>query len=280
VNNRAVLLIVLVALLALLLLACSLGGIGVARVTATPTKTPRALFTATLTAAPMALPSATPLPADTPVPPTATPLPTDPPTIAPPTATTIPPTDLPLPTATTIPPTDLPLPTDTPIPPAQTLPPPTNTPRPAATRTPAPPTNTPQPAVDFKVKEIAAFEDGSLTASGAHNIYFLVIDAGGAPLDGIILEEVNNQPPVQVTSGDKGPGKAEFTMWAADYRFRVAANTGGETLSSETTHVLSILYEHAVWDDLIRGGICADEASCRAMGPLHFSYNVTFQRTW
>ena len=29
-----------------------------------------------------------------------------------------------------------------------------------------------------------------------------------------------------------------------------------------------------------RGGICTDEASCRAMGPMHFSYNVTFQRTW
>jgi outer membrane biosynthesis protein TonB len=267
VKNRAVLLIVLVPLLALLLLACSLGGVGAARVTATPTKTPRALFTATLTAAPVVLPSDTPAPANTPVPPTATPLPTDPPTIAPP-------------TATTIPPTDLPLPTDTPIPPTQTQPPPTNTPRPAATRTPAPPTNTPQPTVDFKVKEIVAFEDGSLMASGAHNIYFQVIDAAGAALDGIILEEVNNQPPVQVTSGDKGPGKAEFTMWAADYRFRIVGNTTGEALSSETTHVLSILFEHAVWDDLIRGGICADEASCRNMGSMHFSYNVTFQRTW
>jgi outer membrane biosynthesis protein TonB len=267
VNSRAILLIALVALLALLLLACSLGGVGAARVTATPTKTPRALFTATLTAVPVVLPSHTPLPADTAAPPTATPLPTDPPTLAPPTATTIPPTE---------PPT----PSDTPIPPTQTRPPPTNTPKPAATRTPAPPTNTPQPAVDFKVKEIVAFEDGSLTASGAHNIYFQVIDATGAPLDGIILEEANNQPPVQVTSGDKGPGKAEFTMWAADYRFKVVGNTGGDSLSSETTHVLSILFEHAVWDDLIRGGICTDEVSCRAMGPLHFSYNVAFQRTW
>jgi hypothetical protein len=267
VKNRAVLLIVLVALVALLLLACSLGGLGVARVTPTPTKTPRALFTATLTAAPVVLPSATTAPTDTPLPPTATAPPTDPPTHAPS-------------TATTLPPTDLPLPTDTPVPPTQTLPPPTNTSRPPVTNTPAPPTNVPQPTVDFTVNEIVAFEDGSLTSSGAHNIYFQVIDAAGAPLDGIILEEVNNQPPVQVTSGDKGPGKAEFTMWAADYRFEVVGNTGGETLSSETTHVLSILYEHAVWDDLIRGGICTDESSCRAMGPLHFSYNVTFQRTW
>jgi hypothetical protein len=267
VKNRAVLLIVLVALLALLLLACSMAGAGVARVTATPTKTQRALFTATLTSVPVVLPSDTPLPPDTPVPPTATPPATDPPTVAPP-------------TATTAPPTDLPLPTDTPIPATQTLPPPTSTSLPAATKTPVPPTDTPQPAVDFKVKEIVAFEDGSLTASGAHNIYFQVLDAAGAPLDGIILEEVNNQPAVQVISGDKGPGKAEFTMWAADYRFRVVGDTGGNNFSSETTHVLSIVWQHAVWDDLIRGGICVNETSCRDMGPLHFSYNVTFQRTW
>ncbi len=266
-KNRAVLLIVLVALVALLQLACSLGGLGVARVTPTPTKTPRTLFTATLTAAPVVLPSHTPPPTDTPVPPTATPLPTDPPTLEPPTATTVPPTDLP------------PV-TDTSTPPTSTLPPPTNTSRPPATSTPAPPTNTPQPAVHFKVKEIVAFEDGSLTFTGLRNIYFQVIDAAGAPLDGIILEEVNNQPPVQVTSGEKGPGKAEFTMWAADYRFKVTGNTGGEAFSSETTHALSIVFEHAVWDDLIRGSICADEASCRALGQIHYSYNVTFQRSW
>ena len=129
------------------------------------------------------------------------------------------------------------------------------------------------------VKEIVAFEDGSLTASGLHNVYITVLDAGGAPMDGIVVEEGNNQPTVQLVSGDKGPGKAEFTMWAADYAFRVVGDTAGNAFSSETTHVLSILFEHAVWDDLIRGGICSDPASCRAMGPLHFSYNLTFQRT-
>ena len=76
------------------------------------------------------------------------------------------------------------------------------------------------------------------------------------------------QPGEEVTTGNKGPGKTEFTMWAADYRFKVAGNAGGNTFSSETTHVLSIVFEHAVWDDLIRGGICSDEASCRAMGPM------------
>ena len=113
-----------------------------------------------------------------------------------------------------------------------------------------------------------------------NNIYFTVIDAGGAPIDGIILKDTNNQPGEEVTTGNKGPGKTEFTMWAADYRFKVIGNVSGRTFTSDTTHVLSVLHGHAVWDDLIRGGICSDPAACEAMGSIHYSYNVTFQRTW
>jgi len=255
------------AALFLALSSCGVGGGDVAGVQATPARTVRPVFTSTNTATATARPSDTPLPTETPVP-----------------------------TETPLPPSDTPLPTDTPVSEAATdmptaLPSPTAPPPPAATTAPQPqPTNPPPPPtatatakppqVDFRVAEIVAFEDGSLMASGLHNIYFTVLDANGTPLDGVILEEVNNQPPLQVTTGDKGPGKTEFTMWAADYRFKVVGNTGGQALSSETTHVLSILFEHGVWADLIRGGICTDEAACRAMGSMHYSYNVTFRRTW
>lgn len=260
-TKRLFLLAGLIALLLGVLLGCGGGGES-ARVTATPTKTPRPLFTATYT------PTATPLPTDTPAPtttpaPTNTPLPTNTPVIV--TAT---------PTLTET----LPSVTDAPLPPTDT-PQPTQPTKPAATKTPIPPTSTPQPSVDFKVKEIVAFEDGSLTQTGFHNVYLTVLDAAGAPLDGMIIEEISNQPPIQVTSGDKGPGKAEFTMYAGDYRFKVVGSTGGLTFSSEPTHILSVVFGHPVYDDLIRGGICADEAACRALGPMHYSYNVTFQKT-
>ena len=268
-RNRALLFGGLIIALALALMGCSLGPIGAARITATPTKTARPLFTATLTPTASTVPTQTLLPTVTPVPATDTPAST---------ATPMP-TETPLPTDTLVP-TDVPLPTDTAVPPTDTPAPPTNTPQPAATNTPAPPTATPQPKLDFKVQEIVAFEDGSLTKSGLHNVYLKVVDAGGAPLDGIILEELNNQPPEQITTGNKGPGKTEYTMWAGDYRFKVVGNTGGESFTSEETHVLSISFGHQVWDDLVRGGICSDEAACKAMGPMHFSYNVTFQRTW
>lgn len=278
-EKRALVLIGLVALAVLVLLGCTMGGRS-ARITPTPTKTRLPLFTATLTPPP----TPTLLPSDTPLPPTEALQATDtpiPPTATPPLATDTPPANTPVSPTEAPQVTDMPVPpTATPIPPTATPAPPTDTPPPPPTNTPVPPTNTPKPQVDFRVKEIVAFEDGSLTSSGRHNIYFTVVDAGGAPIDGVILEEVNNQPPTQVVTGDKGPGKTEFIMWAADYRFKVVGHVNGNTFSSETTHVLSILYEHGVWDDLIRGGICADEASCRDMGPLHYSYNVTFQRTW
>jgi hypothetical protein len=188
-------------------------------------------------------------------------------------------TDPPLPTDTLVSPT-VALPTDTSLPPTSTPALPADTPVPQPTSPPLSPTNTPKPQVDFRVKEIVAFEDGSLTATGLHNIYFTVIDANGAPMDGVMLRDVNNQPGEEVITGNKGSGKTEFTMWAADYRFQVAGNVNGNSYTSETTHVLSVLFGHAVWDDLIRGGICADAASCEALGPIHYSYNVTFQRTW
>jgi hypothetical protein len=250
-----------IMLASLVALGCSAGRGDSSRITPTPTKTPRPPVTSTWkstdTVTPLPTHTATPVPpTDTPLPPTSTPIP--------PTETLLPPTW----TATSEPTFTL------------TLPPPTSTPRPTTTSTRAPATKTPTPNVQFIVAEVLAFEDGSLGSSGLHNIYFTVIDANGAPIDGIVLEEVNNQPSSQVVSGDKGPGKAEFTMWAADYRFKVARNTGGQTFASETTHILSIVFGHAVWDDLIRGGICSEPAACEAMGSLHFSYNVTFRRTW
>ena len=65
-----------IALLALVLLSCTLGD-RAARITPTPTKTLRPLFTATYT------PTATLLPTDTPLPPTATPVPPPAPTSRP-----------------------------------------------------------------------------------------------------------------------------------------------------------------------------------------------------
>jgi hypothetical protein len=255
----------------LLLLGCTLSQGPSAHVTATPTKTPRPVFTATFTPEPTATPTNTPLPTDTPIPPTDTPVPTDTPA----------PTDTPLPTDTPaaspapVEPTLAPPPTNTSAPAA-----PSNTPRPAATNTPAPPTNTPRPKLDFVIQNLTPFVDGSIQESGFHNIYFTVLDAGGQPLDNVILADVNNQSQNQVISGTKGPGKTEFTMVYATYNFAVVGDTGGRAYTSEATHKLSMIPGNYYWPDMIAAGICSTEPECQAMGAVHFSYNITFQRTW
>ncbi|MFC2023832.1 hypothetical protein ACFLT5_03765 [Chloroflexota bacterium] len=134
--------------------------------------------------------------------------------------------------------------------------------------------------MDFRIIDLYAFEDGSLTSTGFRNVYFTALDASGAPIDGIILQETNNQPAEQLVSGEKGPGKAEFTLWDKAYKFKIVGNVEGQTFSSEETHMISILPDFAVWDDLIRGGICPDEDTCRSMGKMHYSYILTYQRTW
>jgi hypothetical protein len=262
-TKRLLYLVGLSILLATVMLGC-MGSNRVGRITPTPTKTPRPLHTATLTLVPSdtpVLPTDTPIPTDTPVPPTDTPLPTDTavPTEPPPTETAIPPTEVP--------------PSDTPAPP-------TNTPQPAATKTPPPPTNTPKPRVDFRIREIDPFVDGSTGQSGFHNIYFAVIDATGQPLDNIVLASPETQPEIRVITGTKGPGKAEFTMVYSDYYFEVVGDTGGQEYVSEVTHRLSMIPGNYWWPDAIAAGICSDEEDCRAFGPMHFSYNITFQRTW
>jgi hypothetical protein len=265
-RNRIALGIGLSALLAAFLLGCTMGAGNLANVTATPTKTPRPLFTSTRTPTSTPLPTQTPAPTETPIPPTDT---------AAPPETSIPPAE------TAAPPTETsPVPTDTPLPPTDTPAPPTNTPKPKPTNTPAPPTNTPKPKVDFKIKENVPFVDGSTGQSGFHNIYFTVIDAAGQPLDGVVLASPDSQPPNQAISGSKGPGKAEFTMVYDNYYFRVTTDANGRNYTSEVTHRLSMIPGNYWWPDAIAAGICANEEACIAYGPMHFSYNITFQRTW
>lgn len=227
----------------------------------TPTKTPRPTFTSTPkeTPTPVVIPTETWMPelvaATTESAPTDTPLSTD--------------TPAPSPT---------PVPTDTPPPP-----PPTDTPvsAPTDTPTPSPPTDTPAPAVDFKVVEqrILPPEEnkGGRDPGADHLIFITVLDANGAPLDGIVLREIGMTND-ELISGNKGPGKTEFLMQGGGaFAFTVVGEKDGQVYTSETTHQLSLV--NPVLDDLVAAGYCPDVGTCQNH-PWHWSYVITFQRTW
>lgn len=168
-------------------------------------------------------------------------LPTTPTWTPAPTETLIP-TETPLPTAT---PTETPLPTTTPLPTAT----PTNTPAPTATARPAPAAARVAPAQQKAAPQSEAPKSGNqyvlkemrrLTPcenKGNHNIFGLVIDAAGNPIDGITFIQTPGDNPGEVldknVSGSKGPGKFEFVMWKGAQYAVFATNDGQSPSGSD-----------------------------------------------
>jgi len=223
---------------------------------ATPTATPAAMVRATWTPTPTALP------------PTATPVPTDTPTATP----------TPIPTATATP-----APTATPIPvtATPTPEPPTATPVPAKP-TPVPaPTNTPVPQVDFRISELRVLgegeNNGGTSQGGQYIIFITVLDAAGNPIDGAAI--ANEEPfPVDAVSGQKGPGKAEITMYAEVFRLKIA-DINGQPVTSEVTTKLGLKNMDPALLVGKLGDVCTTVENCPSWPRKHFSYVLVFQKT-
>lgn len=231
----------------------------------------------------------TPLPTHTPVPtstPTASATPT--PTASP----TPPPTSVPTDTPVAETPTEEPTATNTPGPPT-------------ATFTPAPPTATPtptKPPVDYVVASVRMLsnpENGGVSAGGSvlscgfgHQIYVTVVDAGGNPLNGVVVGDTFNNP--SKVSGEKGPGRAEFDLYKNGFALLIKEDPGaGRPVSSEVTMKLSSNDWEIPIDWLIAGQYCANQGECtrrwnsgtygvgeNSLCWGHYSFEVTFQRTF
>jgi CRP-like cAMP-binding protein len=186
------------------------------------------------------------MPTDTPVPPTPTPQP-----IA------IIPTETPTP----VPPTDTPTPapaTNTPVP-AQ----PTDTP------TPEPPTATPMPAYDFVLTEGSPRRLGPCENEGRHHILVDVVDAQGNGLPSIKLEVAWAGGSAEIETGgkpEKGPGYVEFPMYHGTYSVRVL---GARSQVAEGITV-----------EIAEAETCSETDNPVANSLYHYSYEVTFQRTY
>lgn len=252
--------VALVAVLTLAVLGCGLLGEDAAQVTPmTPTKTMRPLFTSTFTPWPSPLPSET----------------------APPTATEVPASDTPPPTNTPPPagtataeiaPTEA-APSDTPLPPTEVVP--SDTPRPQPTATPAPPTDTPRPQVDFRVVEQRLMSKAENVAQ-RHMVLIRVIDAGGQPLSGRVVWDPNHAEQEAETGTKPEPYHAEYLFWNYDgYQLEVKG------ANSEKTKVLSTDVYKIPIEDLVEAGYCLEASSCNPSELVqHFSWYVTFRRTW
>lgn len=256
-------------LIILPILACGPNFLGLAEPTPTPTptKTPKSAEVAQVVATDTPLSS----PVDTPMP---TP------------ANTTAPTSTPVPL-----PTDTPLPTETStaVPPTPTDLPPTETPTPVPPTPPPKPTATPTPALDFVITELRVLglgeNNGGIEGAGSgRTIFITVIDAAGNPIDGALIVNTAEYPR-QTTSGDKGPGKAEVLMDREVFRLKIE-HVNGAPVSSEVSHNMSLM--QPVPEDIAGklGGPDYSNPACLTLDncPLppgkHFSYVITFQRTY
>lgn len=185
-------------------------------------------------------------------------------------------------------------PTDTPVP---EVVPPTNTPAPPPpTDTPVP-EPTPVPEFDFIItKQRLLTKDENGGCAGNHNIFVDVVDVNGNPIKGVQLGDTWNNPgPVTGHKGDDKPGRAEYDLYKdGGYHVLVKSDpTAGREVTSQVTELLSSDDWKIGIPRLIEAGYCPDEATCRVLWNSgvfgegnnslcwgHYSWEVTFQRTW
>ncbi|MBE7467981.1 MAG: hypothetical protein HS114_02460 [Anaerolineales bacterium] len=209
--------------------------------------------------------------------PSPSPLPTFTPTLTPTTT----PTPVPSPTFT---PNSLTNPTNPPT--ATQPPPPTSPPAPVE-----PPTPT-RPAVDFVVvkQRMRTNEENSVlgkvanNCGGDHTIYVTVVDGAGQPLTGVIVGDTYKN--VRAASGSGGLGQLRIDLWSNTMSLEVQGHIDGTPYTSEQTLPLSTRDEDIPAEWLFAGGYCGSIEDCQLRQKTnglcrgHYSYDVTFQRTW
>jgi hypothetical protein len=119
---------------------------------------------------------------------------------------------------------------------------------------------------------------------GDHSIYVSVVDEAGQPLTGVIVGDTYKN--VRAASGSAGLGQLRIDLWSNTMALEVQGNIDGTPYTSEATLPLSTRDEDIPADWLFAGGYCASIADCQLRQKTnglcrgHYSYDVTFQRTW
>lgn len=120
---------------------------------------------------------------------------------------------------------------------------------------------------------------------GNHSIYVTVLEGPppGRPLDGIVLGDTFGN--VEVASGSKGPGTAEFTLWMNSMSVKVKRHIDGTEFTSEESFPFTSHDELIPAEVLAANGYCDGSIEkCRAAQQQnqvcrgHYSWRVTFHK--
>jgi len=142
--------------------------------------------------------------------------------------------------------------------------------------------------VDFRLASwrLWPLELNSGCEKGMHTIFIIVLDANGAPLDGVVVGDTWNN--VEEVSGRKGPGRTEINLWANAMEITVKRDAAtGQPYVSEASPPSGSFMTDIPNDQLVQAGYCANDVHCDWMRENdgyhcggHYSWEIIFQRTY
>jgi len=158
---------------------------------------------------------------------------------------------------------------------------------------PPPPTEPPKPAVDYVVRSLRlrpVGQDAQRCTGGDHNIFVLVQDAAGNPLNGVRVREIFSGQVYVTGAQGKGAGRVEYDIYKGGGGQLEIVGDDDKRISEVTRGMSSDWPDF----DLMRdAGYCQckphpDDASCEAdlvhrtylFAKDHYVYEVVFERTW
>ncbi len=138
--------------------------------------------------------------------------------------------------------------------------------------------------VGYRVIGYGENNGGIFNNGGQHMIFISVIDANGNGVDGAVIRSAINDN-IEIVTGAKGPGKAEFEMFWDPYKLYVVSDPSGP-VTSQITNQMNTAKPH-IPDIIGKLGPPEEEyAICptpddRCEPPFfhaHWSYEVVFQK--
>ncbi|MCB0042412.1 MAG: SH3 domain-containing protein [Caldilinea sp.] len=140
---------------------------------------------------------------------------------------------------------------------------------------------------NFRVLGLGENNGGIRDTSAQHLIFLTVLDQNGNGVDGAVVRNLVGEKG-EVTTGAKGPGKAEITMYYEPFKLAVVSDGSGP-VTSQVSNQMGLIFPHL--PDIVGklGDASYEYGACptledRCQWPLsdvnyvHFSYEITFQK--
>ena len=138
--------------------------------------------------------------------------------------------------------------------------------------------------VHFKVLGLGENNGGIRDSGAQHHIFLTVLDQSGNGVDGAVVKNLVGEKG-EVVTGNKGPGKAEITMFWEPFKLTVVSDPSGPT-TSHVSNQMGLVFPHL--PDLVGklGDVNYEYGACPTLDikcewpiqAIHFSYEITFQK--